>query len=230
MKSQSVRANSEALMGLFVIIVGAAITNLSVTGGQVMAGEKKLSGVFHGFTGPDSVTDTFLAWSLVLLCVRFFHGNVRLITAMESAHKTDAVAAHARPGIIGRLMRRLRRIAAAGAQAGEFLVIILQGAALTSFGFLLTKPQLLFFGLLFLLLTDAALFIIQYVSAGTAEPHRQSWFVFNLVTILLLCFQWIFFLPFSLTISSMMVVMFVVDYLTCWDFYFPPDGESAGAR
>src|SRR5262249_1808417 len=138
-----------------------------------------------------------------------------------SPHKDPDASAVEEPKLVSWILLLPRKIGAAGAQAGEFFVIILQGAALTSFGFLLTKANLLWWGLVILSCADVLLWLVQWLFTARTDSHRQRWLCLNLLTVILLGSQALFALPFSLTLSATVMIISLADYIANWNFYFP---------
>jgi hypothetical protein len=231
-----------ALKELLTIIMGVAIGNIVIAATELTLGTKVIPAGKVPFETPSHTGYAALGLSLILIAVRFFHGNVR---ALDEDHANNSFArteadlgpenSGENPGESGsqdsssilrpasKLAMQYREVARGHAvtQALDLVIVMVQGTVFAAFGLLLQRPQMLWVSLFGLFVSDLFLAATFFLATGTMSPHRTRWAMINMLSVMLLAAEYLFFLPFWSTLASVLVLGSALDYITNWSLYFP---------
>lgn len=199
---RSLESSFDALKQLISIIMGIAIGNVMI---------ESFKHLFHAHVSSDpllahlkigNVDYLMLGFSLTLLAVRFYHGNIRTLDEAAEVQSSEYESSS-----LGRFL--------------DFVAIILQGSIFSVLGMTLENRETLWITLLLLLLSDVFLAATGFLTLGKLSHERQRWVFINLFSVIMLSAGKLFNLPFMPFVILTLVVGSVVDYLLNWDFYFP---------
>lgn len=155
----------------------------------------------------------FFASFLVTL-IPFYHGALRHLDATYVEH--DGI--------------KVRK----GALLADFALLFIESCILLGLAVLLPTPQFFAWGLVALLALDTIWgFLVRLVFSQDVKPKPElRWALINLITLLVLSVSYVIidiFPPVSgvgepklwVIILLVSVIRTIVDYVLCWDFYFP---------
>src|SRR4029077_5025461 len=227
-----------ALKELLTIIMGISIGNIVIAASELALGTKIAPAGKVPFETPSQSGYAALGLSLILLAVRFFHGNIRALDEDHANNLPEApctAVSDEEPSVstsrdrssLSRFAAQLAgqyRIMARGhaiTQALDLLIVMVQGTVFAAFGLLLQRPPLLWGSLFGLFVSDLFLATTFFLATGTMSPHRTKWVMINMLSVMLLAAEYLFFLPFWASLASVLVVGSLIDYILNWNLYFP---------
>ena len=143
--------------------------------------------------------------SFLVTLIPFYHGALRHLDATYIEQDTRQVRG--------------------GALLADFVILFIESCILLSIAVLLPKPQFFAYGLVILFALDSIWgFIAHFVFSQVAKTKAEvRWALINIVTALTLsvCLIIISIFQLWIIILSVSVIRTVVDYVLCWEFYFP---------
>jgi hypothetical protein len=128
-----------------------------------------------------------------------------------------------------------------GALALDFLILFAEACLFVALAELLGKPNLFATALIGLLIVDCTWgFLATLAFTGAqAQKAERKWSFINIITVALLVFLYIFGpkildgwnTEMEISVFVLCLIRTVIDYYSCWDFYFPiSDRESPRRR
>jgi hypothetical protein len=205
MNSEARKRSVENLQRVYTIVISLAIV-------------ESLRRLFQSVDGLPDFPSLVSVICLLFTIVPFYHGANRYL---DSTYVTGERSAKPHALIL------------------DFVILFLEGLIFFILSLLILNTQLFFTLLAFLFIIDAGwVWITRYTSTGETEIDNLyiSWSIVNFIAAgLLLISMWSNLLNWSLwkteTVELIFVLMVVVirsilDYVTVWNFYYPPTPES----